>query len=177
MARLPRSSAVSIARPVALSNSDSFSARNARPTVSPTRTCDVGGDARLHRAVLGVDRDDLRGAEIFGAEHRAAQRARVVEPHMLRPDAERQLALGAGPRASPARRSSASPMRTVAARRASSRRAKRQEIHRRRADEVGDEHAWPAGRRSRAACRTARRRRGSSRRSCRPSTSLRAGRA
>ena len=53
-----------------------------------------------------------------------------------------------------------------------------QEVHRRRADEAGDERGWPGGRRARAAIADllddGRR---ASRRSCRPSSSPRSGRA
>ena len=42
-----------------------------------------------------LDRDDLRRAEIFGAEDRAAQRRCVVEADVLGPDAERPARLGA----------------------------------------------------------------------------------
>ena len=54
--------------------------------------------------------------------------------------------------------------------------AEGQEIHRRRTDEVGNEHAKPADRRSPAAAQVALSCRGSSGRSCRPSPWLRAGR-
>ena len=62
------------------------------------------GEPRLDLAVLGVDRDDLGGAEIFGAEDRAAQLRRVVEADMLRADAEDEIALGAILARSPGRR-------------------------------------------------------------------------
>ncbi len=98
-ARPPRAARVRIARPLALSNSDSFSGRNARPSRSPTRTARLRRRARAQRPEVGGQRHDLRGAEIFDREHRAAQRARVVEQHRLRPHAERQLALAAATRA------------------------------------------------------------------------------
>src|SRR5579859_7120478 len=55
---------------------------------------DVGREPRLDLAVRGIDRDDLRRPEIFGTEHRAAKRRRVVEADMLGADAEGKVGLG-----------------------------------------------------------------------------------
>ena len=101
-----------MARPEPLSKSDSRSGRSERPTVSPGRDRHVGGQPRLDLAVLGVDRDDLRGAEILGAEDRAAQPRAVVEADVLGPDAEREIASRRGPREAPAPRLSAPLTRT-----------------------------------------------------------------
>src|SRR5688572_18183426 len=48
--------------------------------------------ARLDLAEIGVDRDDLGGAQIFAAIDRAPQRRSVVEADMLRPHTQRQIA-------------------------------------------------------------------------------------
>ena len=80
-----------MARPEALSKIDSRSERRLRPTVSPALTPTSGGQARLHLTVLGVDRDDLRCAEILGAEDRAAEPRIVVEADVLGADAEREV--------------------------------------------------------------------------------------
>src|SRR5579871_3509305 len=58
------------------------------------RRDDVGREPGLDLAVPGVDRDDLGGAEILGAEDGAAQRRGIVEADVLRPDAEGEICLG-----------------------------------------------------------------------------------
>src|SRR5262249_14335247 len=53
-----------------------------------------GRYARLDRTILGRNGNDLRGAQIPGAEHGAAKGRGVVEGHMLRPHAERERRAG-----------------------------------------------------------------------------------
>src|SRR5450631_686233 len=50
-----------------------------------------GRDSGFHPAVLGVDRDDLKRAHVFGAEHAAAHAAVGRQPHVLGANAEREL--------------------------------------------------------------------------------------
>ena len=81
------------ARPVALSKSESFSARKPSPTRSPAGEPDIGREARAQGAVGGGQGDDLGRAQIFGAEDLAADRPFIAEAHILRPDAQDQLAV------------------------------------------------------------------------------------
>src|ERR1700730_6004198 len=50
--------------------------------------------SRLQLAVGRVHGDDLRGTEIFGANHATAQPRGIGERYILGPHAERELALG-----------------------------------------------------------------------------------
>ena len=56
------------------------------------RTDMSAGTRALIMPSRGLDGDDLRGAEIFGAVDRAAQLRGVVEADVLGPDAERHVA-------------------------------------------------------------------------------------
>ena len=124
----------------ALSKIDSRSPRKARPTVSPGRAGMLGRQPRLHRPVLGGDGDDLRGAEIFGAEHRAAKRATHRRSGCARAGRRARARSRPCPRASSGTAivGAVDPQRSRALARRPARNG--QEVHRRRADEVGDEH-------------------------------------
>ena len=111
-----------------------------RPTGSPSLTLPVGGQPGLDLPVRGVDRHDLGRAEILGAEHLAAQAA-------IR--SSKRTCSGRTPSTSSARRHAsrnggiddlgAVERQPVCA--PVERALEGQEVHRRRADEVGDEHA------------------------------------
>src|SRR5271155_3033298 len=49
------------------------------------------GQTRLDLALFGVDGDDLRGAEILGAEDATSDRRVIGKRQVLGPDAKRQL--------------------------------------------------------------------------------------
>src|SRR5262249_53123216 len=94
---------------------------------------------RLDRTLLGHDGDDLGRSQILGAENAAAQRRCVREPDVLRANAQHQ-------------RTALRPLADFRNGNADVLELHRvgvrveagiamQEIHRRRADEVGDEHA------------------------------------
>ena len=146
--------AVRMARPLAVSNSDRRAPSKARPTVSPVTDRDVAGRRAFSGAVAVVDGDDLRRAEILGAEDRPRKAPESVEADMLGADAEGELASGASSRELGHRDRAAVDADALAPR--CRRGPNGEEVHRRGADEVGDEHARRAGRRSPAACRTAR---------------------
>ena len=129
-----------MARPDGLVEERQRARREARGRPSrPARTAIVGRQPRLDLAVLGLDGDDLRGAEILGAEDRrraASKRRRSGYapaarrgPARLRrgPPATRGTAMSA-----PLTRTRRGPFRQAG--------AEVEEVHRRRADEVGDEH-------------------------------------
>ena len=88
--RCPHRGALSIARPLGTSKSTRLSDRKASPTVSPSRTGEARRQARLDLALLDVDGDDLRRAEILGAEDAAAERRVIGQRHVLGPHAEHQ---------------------------------------------------------------------------------------
>ena len=111
--------------------------RRGRRAAAGTCDADLGAQGRALRGAAG---DDLAGAEVLGAQHLGAQRRVVVEAHVLGAHAEQQRARRARPRAAPARRRVAPPIRTCA-RAGGVAAVEGQEVHRRRADEVGDEHA------------------------------------
>jgi hypothetical protein len=132
---LPSYSALRVARPLVASNTTRFSERKASP---PSRTC-ARGQTRLDLALFGVDGDDLRGAEILGAEDAASDRRVIGKRHVLGPDAKRQLSTDAilmdlrhgDPGAVEPDRALAALQRTLES----------DEVHRRRTDKAGDEHA------------------------------------
>ena len=125
------------------------------PTRSPTRHVDVGGHARPHRAMRVVSVTICVVPRYSAPNTDAAQRRLRRRMHLLRAHAEHQLALRQGPRAARHGDLGASEpdLRRAPLRDAT---VEAQEIHRRRADEVGDEHGCRADRRFRAACRAAR---------------------
>ena len=102
------------------------------------RTPHVGRHARLDHAVGGLDRHDLRGAEIFGAKDLAAQLRGIVEADVLGPDAERHARRA--PVLAHFRHRDTGALDRDFARALGQSALERQEVHRRRADEVGDEH-------------------------------------
>ena len=125
--------------PIALSKSDSRSGgRRARPA-RRRRPASSTAAAPCSCPCAVVDRHDLGGAEIFGAEDFASKRRAVDRSGYARAARRAPARLGQRPRAPPAPRSRAPSMATgsMPAWRAPS---KRNEVHRRRADEVGDEH-------------------------------------
>ena len=156
MARLPHKAPRAAPGRSSASNSESLSGRNASPTVSPTWTALLDGSRALTWPLLGDHGDDLRRAEIFGAEHAAAQPRRYRRTTRARAARPARTCLRHDPRTAPAFRS-ATPSTLMRAIAAPQRRLDVEKVHRRRADEVGHEHVLPDDRRSPAACRSARR--------------------
>ena len=133
---------VRTARPDPLSNSDSRAPFSARPTWFAGREPDFGRHPRLDDAVGRLHRDDLRRAEIFGAVDGAAQLGGVVEADMLGPDAERHV--GRRDILAHFRHGDLGALDDDLLRALRQPAVEAQKIHRRRADEVGDEHGCRA---------------------------------
>src|SRR6185295_16713390 len=114
-----------------------------RPELEPHRFAGSGayrsGYARLHRTILRRDGDDLRRAEILRAKDRTAQRRGIVEHDVLGPHAQRERRSGGSllelrdfnERGAEGNVPIARPRRSVEG----------EEVHGRRTDKIGDEHA------------------------------------
>ena len=100
----------------------------------------IGRHARLDHAVSrGLDRDDLGGAEIFGAVDRRREAWNCRRSGCAQAGRRAPFRQARRPRAIPARRLSR-PARTISRAPFGEPAVEGQEVHRRRADEIGDEH-------------------------------------